>query len=126
MRSDLHTFGFRPDLTRRSREARISDSGEREQHLQSAESVAVDVTNMLKHRGRAKIGRLAELGLESFFLFASAYSASEPLAQYILSAAAYERDTAHLVIGTLKALYRAPTGWAGVETCNAAVMVSHF
>lgn len=88
--------------------------------------MAADVAAKMKHRGRVKLGRLAELGLESFHLFASCYSASETLAEHILAAVAYERDAAHLITGTLKALYRAPTGWAGMDTWNAAVMVCHF
>ena len=77
---------FRPDLTRRSREHIMYVSGGHEHRYQSVESVSNDVTDQIKRMDRIQLGRLAVLGLESFHLFAYAYSASEMLAQHLLAA----------------------------------------
>lgn len=69
------------------------------------------------------LGKLADLGLVCFPLYSTAYNASEALAEYIVSAAAYGRNTDSFIVSTLKAIYSAPTGWVGNETLNAAIMV---
>ena len=79
---------------------------------------------MLKEKKPLKIGRYAESGLQSYNLHALAYSACEPLAEYILATCSYGKDTNKLLIDTLKALSRAPTSWNGSETHNACLMVS--
>eukprot|EP00980_Cylindrotheca_fusiformis_P010326 scaffold2299_cov131-Cylindrotheca_fusiformis.AAC.13 len=122
VRLDLHTFGFRPDLSRRSVESRLFVVQGHEQRRTSAESAAIDCASTLKGN-IPNLGRLADLGLISFALYSSAYSASEPLAENLLAAAAYGRDSNLLVIDTLKAIYTAPTGWVGNETLSAAIMV---
>lgn len=119
---DLHTFGFRPDLSRRSLDSRLFSIQGREQKRTSAESVAIDVSAHLKDK-IPNVGDLADLGLFSFQLYGIAYSASEPLAEHILAGAAYRRESSSLIVNTLKAIYTAPSGWAGNETLNAALMV---
>ena len=119
---DLHTFGFRPDLSRRSLDSRVFAIQGREQKRTSAESVAIDVSAYLKDE-IPNVGDLADLGLFSFQLYGIAYSASEPLAEHILAGAAYRRESGSLIVNTLKAIYSAPSGWAGNETLNAALMV---
>jgi ubiquitin carboxyl-terminal hydrolase 9/24 len=69
------------------------------------------------------LGKLADLGLNCFPLYSTAYSASEALAEHIVSAAAYGRNAEAFIVSTLKAVYTAPTGWVGNETLNAAIMV---
>jgi ubiquitin carboxyl-terminal hydrolase 9/24 len=69
------------------------------------------------------LGKLADFGLFTFQLYATAYSASEPLAEHLLSGALYGRDSEALIANTLKAIYTAPSGWVGNETLNAAIMV---
>jgi ubiquitin carboxyl-terminal hydrolase 9/24 len=66
---------------------------------------------------------MADLGLFTFQLYATAYSASEPLAEHIIAGVSYGRDSDILIANTLKAIYTAPTGWVGNETLNAALMV---
>jgi ubiquitin carboxyl-terminal hydrolase 9/24 len=118
----LHTNGFRPDLSRRSIEARIVSIQGREQKRESTESVAMDCVATLKNN-TSNLGKLADLGLFSFPLYSTAYAASEALAEILLAAASYGRDNNLLVIDTLKAIYSAPAGWVGTETLNAALMV---
>lgn len=113
VRSDLHTFGFRPDLSRRRSNL----------YATSIENVAQDTSLALKGKDIMKIGSLAENGLQSFYLHALAYSACEPLAECILATCAYGQDTNKLLTDALKALSRAPTGWAGAETFNACLMI---
>ena len=66
---------------------------------------------------------LANSGLVNFHLFATAMSASEPLAEYVLVGAAFGRDANSLIVSTLKAIYTAPSGWAGNETLSAAMWI---
>ena len=119
---DLHTFGFRPDLSRRSVESRMFSVQGREQQRTSAESVAIDVSSALKENV-PDLGKLASLGLHTFQLYATAYGASEPLAEHLLAGAMSGRDSNPLIVNTLKAIYSAPSGWVGNETLNAALMV---
>ena len=116
---DLHTFGFRPDLTRRSRDSRVST--DKEQARSASESVAIDVASNLN--APVNCGPLAEYVLESFYFFSTAYSANEPMAEHLLAGLCYNRDTESLLFATLKAIYHAPSGWGGNETLNAAIMV---
>jgi len=123
IRLDLHTFGFRPDLSRRSLESRILVSGEKEQHRSSAESVATDVASILKNLNGVYLGPMADYGTDSFDFFEIAYSASEPVAEYLLAGTSYIRNSKALISSTLKAIYLAPAGWGCTETINAAAMV---
>lgn len=72
------------------------------------------------------INGLAMLGLDVFLLYQYAFSACEPLAEYLLATTAYERDSRSLIVSTLKSIYRAPTAWAGNDTWSAGAMVSLF
>jgi ubiquitin carboxyl-terminal hydrolase 9/24 len=125
VRVDLHTFGFRPDLTRRSHDTRsVSAANGREQPRHTTESVCIDVASLLGTQGGAeKLGTVAELGLSVFELYSTAYAACEPLAEYLLATAAFERDSSALIKNTLACLRFAPTGWAGSEVYHAALMV---
>ena len=94
----------------------------REQQRPTADSVAADIISYLSNRV-PDLGMLSNLGLFSFHLYATALSASEPLAEHILVGAAFGRDANSLIVSTLKAIYTAPTGWAGNETLSAAMSV---
>jgi len=122
VRLDLHTHGFRPDLTRRPVETRILAVPGRTRLLTSVESVAMDVARS-STQPVPSLGKLADMGLDAFTLYTTAYSASEAVAEYILSAAVLGRKTDTLLINTLKTIYTAPTGWVGNEILNAAIMV---
>jgi len=123
VRSDLHTFGFRPDLSRRSPETRIFTTGGRDQLMFSAESVAKDVATTMQSDVAQDMSELALMGLDVFLLYQYAYSACEPLAEYLLATTAYERDCNSLIVNTLRTIYNAPTSWAGNEIWGAATMV---
>mmetsp|Transcript_43869 Transcript_43869/g.105841 ORF Transcript_43869/g.105841 Transcript_43869/m.105841 type:complete len:3072 (+) Transcript_43869:108-9323(+) len=122
VRLDLHTFGFRPDLSRRSAESRISVVQGQDEPRKTAESVAIDSAELLRNK-IPNLGKLADMGLFTFIMHANAYGASEPLAENILAAAAFGRDTSSLIIDTLRNIYSAPTGWVGNETVSAAIMM---
>ena len=122
VRADLHRFGFRPDLSRRGLDARVYSVQGREQQRPTADSIATDIMSYLSNRV-PDLGRLSNLGLFSFQLYATALSASEPLAEHILVGAAFGRDANSLIVSTLKAVYTAPSGWAGNETLSAAMSV---
>ena len=124
VRSDLHIFGFRPNLTRRSHDARrMAASNGREQLRHTTESVCIDVASLMTTHGKESVGTLGELGLNVFELHAAAYVSCEPLAMYLLAVTIYDRDSKSLIKGALTALRMAPTGWAGNEMCTSAVMV---
>jgi ubiquitin carboxyl-terminal hydrolase 9/24 len=126
VRADLHTFGFRQDLTRRPEETRWytpTGHSSRQHLLQAVESVALDIDLLRKGKQQPNPGAYAEHGLLCFHLHSLAYSACEPLAEYLLATAAHGRETNRLLTEALKTLSRAPTGWAGTETFNACLMV---
>ncbi|CAB9501188.1 Ubiquitin carboxyl-terminal hydrolase puf [Seminavis robusta] len=119
VRQDLHTFGFRPDLSRRSHMARINP--DKDQMRPASESVAIDVASNLS--APVNCGPLAEYAFDSFQFFQVAYSASEPMAEYLVAGLCYSREAEKIIFATLKAIYQAPTGWGGNETLSAAIMV---
>ena len=100
-------------------------SGGREHYRQSVESVAIDTASREKELSQEPLTDLAVEGLRSFHFFAVAYSANESLAEHILATCAFDRcdPTLEIILGALRALYRAPAGWAGNETWGAGLMV---
>ena len=124
VRSDLHTFGFRPDLSRRSKEARLETSDGCLVLRPTVESVSIDASAALVDGDESEyLSELALLGLDVFELHAYSYSASEPLAEYLLASTSIDRDTTDLITNTQRAIYRAPTAWAGNEMWAAATMI---
>jgi hypothetical protein len=115
----LHTFGFRPDLSRRSQNSRVSP--EKNEPRTATESVAIDVVNCMS--GPANVGPLAEYAFETFHFFQVAYSASEPMAEHLVAGLLHSRESDKMIFGTLKAIYQAQSGWGGNETLSAAIMV---
>lgn len=120
VRIDLHTFGFRPDMTRRSRDSIYND---REELRQPAESVAIDASHLVKEP--VYCGPVAEYVFEGFHFFSVAYSANEAIAEHLVAGLCIHRDNYDkLIFATLQAIYHAPSGWGGSEAVDAAKMVS--
>ena len=86
------------------------------------ETVAVDVSEMQKTMP-LELGRLAELGLASFNLYAAAHSTDSHIAEYIMAWSTYQKDTSRLLSESLKSLYRAQPSWAGSDIAQACTMV---
>lgn len=123
VRSDFHSLGFRPNLSRRSNDAiRVCAPDGREQLRHTTESVCIDVKSLMALQGKENFDSVG-LGMFVFELHAKAYAACEPLAEYLLAATVFERDSNALIKSTLTSLRLAPTGWTGNEVCAAAVMV---
>lgn len=124
VRSDLHTFGFRPDLSRRSDEARLESVDGSLVPRPAEESVAIDVSDLLKASDESdNLSELALLGLDVFELHACAYSASEPLAEYLLAATSMDRDVTNLITNTQRAIFRAPSAWDRNEMWATASVI---
>lgn len=119
----MYTFGFKPDLSRRSREVRFFNHGDEEHSYQRSESVTLDVASSTTDD--LHLGQLAELGLSSFSLYYVAYCTNEHLGEYILASFSKGRDVDSLIFETLKSLYNSQSGWAGNEVMQACIMVSH-
>jgi hypothetical protein len=125
LREDLHTFGFRPDLSRRSREARFSCDDDKERLRPAAESVAIDVAETFKEK-TLDLGDFASVALASIvYLHSTAHGINPPLMQYLLAGAAYKRDTEPLINRTLQAIYQTPTDWGGNDIVSAYTMILH-
>jgi ubiquitin carboxyl-terminal hydrolase 9/24 len=123
VRADLHTFGFRPDLTRRSRLSRLVPVRNQEKDRKPPESVAIDVAETFRD-GFADLGRYGNLGLSSSpALFVLADSVSEALSQYLIAAATYRRDTNSLTLATLQEIHRTPNDWNGSESIGASLNI---
>jgi ubiquitin carboxyl-terminal hydrolase 9/24 len=120
LRLDLHVFGFRPDLTRRSRECRYFKIGERETQCLPAQSVAWDVTEMFKDRP-IQIGIFADYGLaHTTHLYSVAYDIDRPLMEYLVAAATYRKNTDVLIDRTLINIYLSSGEWEGNKFVSGA------
>ena len=119
---DLHTFGFRPDLSRCSPEARHYKIDGKNVPYSRIESVAIDVTSMTNLKGM--IGPLVEVGLSSLQLYHMAYFTDSHLTEYLLAWSGLNQNTNQLISETLKSIYHAQA-W-GNETVQICVMVSLY
>ncbi len=102
-------------------ESRLLSVPGRERILTSVESVAMDVAS--SNHSIKSLGRLADLGLNTFPLYRTAYTVSEALAEHIISAAVLGNNDDALLINALKSIHEAPAGWVGNEILNVAIMV---
>lgn len=118
----MHTFGFRPDLSRRSVETTKLSIDGCEKCLTCSESVAFDVFSCFLD-DTPSLGRFADLALSSFTLYVTANGANEQLCEYIVAAANLRKNSDFLICGTLRGIYTAQNGWMGTETLTAAVIV---
>lgn len=119
IRSDLHTFGFRPDLTRCSVDSRIFTSGDRNLRYSTFETIANDVFSMMNPNN--SIGALAECGLASLQLYHNVYFVDSNLTEYLLSwYGLHQQDLKRMINDTLRSLYQAQA-W-GNETVQICVM----
>jgi len=121
VRLDLHVHGSRPDLSLRPVGTRLVSVHGRDRVLSTVESVVMDVTSTLDE---GRLNKLFELALRSFQFYVVASSTSEFVAEHILAAVVWRIETSSdLLVRTLRAINQAPTGWAGGETLNAAIVV---
>ena len=125
VRSDLHTFGFRQDLSRRSESLRRKRKGGGRDAIEyvvdNIESIVMDVEST---RSFTPLSDLCELGLTSFSFYACAYTRSESLASYLLATVGLKRRLGTLLVEALEVLSRTPTNWGGSETSNVCQFVS--
>jgi ubiquitin carboxyl-terminal hydrolase 9/24 len=125
VRRDMHTFGFRPDLSRRARKCRVRSEDGEEHLLSSCESIALDV-KFIFDNSLPTLGRINDLGLSSFRLYEIACSASEQLGEYLLAGACLRRDVATvkpIIRGALKATYQATAGWTASDVLNSTMTI---
>jgi hypothetical protein len=76
VRRDLHTFGYRPDLSRRSKDIRLENVDRRFSLRSIVESVTFDVFAV--NEEMKEIGFLTFLGFDVFEFHAFAFKSSEP------------------------------------------------
>lgn len=127
VRQDLHSFGYRPDLSRRSPESRINME---EQGIRTiAESVARDIRERENESpsNDHPPSTYTRVAIPSFHFFAHAFNASESVAEYVLAkcAIAWDECIPELIVSTLKNIYRVSNDrWTGADqTWHAAMMV---
>jgi len=125
-RLDLHTFGYRPDLSRRSKKARFFFCDGQQHLYQRAESVAIDVHIIKEETGHIALGTLANIGLLSFNFYLTIYNRNKQLAEYILAYCAYKIDTKNLIYESLDALNRAHSGCTSSDIVKSCIMVCCF
>ena len=120
LRHDLHVFGYRPDLSRRSLGARQTHIGERISIFNPAESVARDVAEVFGAH-HVPFGSLGDKCLaNTSHLFNVAFSVSEPLAQYLVAGAAYLKPTDDLIDRILQAIFHSHSDWSGSDAVMGA------
>ncbi|GAX26841.1 ubiquitin carboxyl-terminal hydrolase 9/24 [Fistulifera solaris] len=123
LRNDLHVFGFRPDLSRRTKESRVITHGGRESLREPFESVALDVSALYREN-HFDVGNLTTaVLLMTPSIFTMAYSVSEPLMQYLAALSVYRKDAEPLIVRTLQIIYQTPNDWSGNERIGPAVSV---
>ena len=116
---DLHSFGFRPDLSRRSPGARYEKSPNGERERRAPESVGYDVAESLLTA--VDVGKLATDALVSTpHLLSMAFEVSEPLGEYLVAAAVHMRDPENLINQILFWIHRTPNDWNGNNAIQAA------
>jgi len=115
LREDLHTFGFRPDLSRRSYKARFVQIGERESTRHPVQSVAYDVAEIFKDEQPLMNEATKFAFANTVSLYTVAYDVSKPLMQYLVAASTYGRKdaTALLIDRAQTYLYKLPNTWDG-------------
>jgi ubiquitin carboxyl-terminal hydrolase 9/24 len=121
----MHSNGFRPDLSRRPRDARVRLEGGREQAYSNCESVALDVLFIFRDASPT-LGRVNDLGTLSFRLFEVAFSACDQLGEYLIAGAFLRRDieaSCQIIRSALKTIYHATAGWAGSDVLNATISI---
>ena len=127
VRSDLHTFGFRQDLSRRPEHIRMVKTTNNEQtrlfFYDNLESIALDVAS---HRKRTQLGELIDIALNSFAFYSKAFNICESLAAYILATATYDRKIDQLLFDALYSLNCAPTNWEGTQIKAQCISVRSF
>jgi hypothetical protein len=120
LQQDLHTAGFRPDLSRRSYQARYDSGANGKRERIPQESVAYDVAESLE--SAVDIGTLATSALSTAFhhLFTLAFDVSEPVGEYLVAAVVHMRDPEQLINQTLTVIHRTPNDWNSNQLLNAA------
>jgi ubiquitin carboxyl-terminal hydrolase 9/24 len=120
LRLDLHTFGFRPNLSRRSRESRYFRIGERESQCLPTQSVALDIGEMFKDK-QVQLGLFNEYGLMNTpALYSIAHEVSGPLMEYLVAAVCYRKNADSLIDRTLVSIYLSSNDWEGNKTVSGA------
>ena len=123
LRTDLHVFGFRPDLTRRSRESRYFKIGERESQCLPVQSVALDVAEMFNEK-QVQLGGIADYGLaHTPHLYSVASDVDGPLMEYLVAAATYRKNTDVLIDRTLVSIYVTSGDWEGNKFVTGATAI---
>lgn len=115
LRSDLHVFGFRPDLSRRSLTSRMIQFNDRVILRETAESVAIDVAEVFG-QSQVSFGSMADIAIQSTFsLFDFAFRFSETHALYLLAAISHLRVPSELINRILCIIYDTPGDWQSNE-----------
>lgn len=124
MRNELHMFGFRPNLTRRPENTRwyVDETGR--WNYTDTESIANDVA--IHYPAVSKLTKVPELNLFTLHFLSLASSTSTPLAEYLLSAVAYGKDTTRLMQEALKQFHQNAGNWGANELINVCMLVSQL
>lgn len=113
LRLDLHTFGYRPNLTRRSHEARFFKIGDRDSLCPPVQSVAIDVAEMFKDRS-LELGQLANFALaHTAYLYSVAHEVYAPLMEYLVAGVTYRKNSEMFIDRTLMNIYLSRNDWEG-------------
>jgi ubiquitin carboxyl-terminal hydrolase 9/24 len=117
--SELHSLGFRPDLTRRSQVSFDTES------KNATENLVRDVSKMVEANKCYKLRYLAGLGLTQLDLYSIANYSNCHLAEYIItmSILGHSIDPTVILVDSLKALFHSQSGWGGNESASVVLMV---
>lgn len=123
--NDLHEFGFRPNLTRCSKEARFYRNGDQIVRYDKVECVVNDVMTMVKENNCIPPSRFTKIGLASLNLYHTASFSSCHLAEYLFALTVYlcRDDTNGLILEALRALYQVLGSWSGTDVAQVIQMI---
>lgn len=112
VQKELDLFGFRPNLTRRNSDCRWYADENNVQHAYTLhEQIAIDVA--VNHRALPHIHFFSVLGLQAlqFLNYAAGYNFY--MAEYLLAASAYGKDSQRLILDALNYFNGHIGSWIG-------------
>jgi len=122
--NDLHEFGFRPDLSRCTLDARVFKNVDNIARFNKVERVVNDVNAMMNAHKRLSISTLTKAGLATLSLYHTASYSSFHLAEYLFAFTSllYRDDIHTIMLDALRALYHAQGAWSGNDVAQVIQM----
>lgn len=121
VQSELYAFGFRPNLSRRHNDCRWYASDENNHPYCLREQIAMDLDR--NHTALSQINYFTEIGLQNLNFLNFASSNGKCMAEYLLAASAYGKDTQKVMFESLDHLHGQIGSWVGGSSDGHAPLI---